>query len=192
MENTRPVWNSKCHIFQILQPFRKCGHWLSYCFLQEKGDFQTVHTKETHVFWHQIFQTLWHNWIHVWHESILGKGQTAYSTARDSNPCDSDRTDKEDRRTWPQIIHGKFLFSPELFELVKKEIYCCGNVRLNRRGMPQDLAPKTSKLKRGDIRIRTKAALTAILRWDMRDIRTLMNIHAAPAEGNFCNEGEKP
>ena len=25
-------------------------------------------------------------------------------------PCDSDRTDEEDRRTWAQIIHGQFLF----------------------------------------------------------------------------------
>ena len=32
------------------------------------------------------------------------------STARDSNPCDSDRTDEEDRRTWSQIIHGQFYF----------------------------------------------------------------------------------
>jgi hypothetical protein len=32
------------------------------------------------------------------------------------------------------------LFScPELFDdLIKKEINCCGNVRLNRKGMPQD------------------------------------------------------
>ena len=42
----RPVCSSKCHIFQILQPFWKSGYWWSYCFLQGKGDFQTVHTKE--------------------------------------------------------------------------------------------------------------------------------------------------
>jgi len=28
------------------------------------------------------------------------------STAHNSNPCDIDRTDEEDRRTWVQIIHG--------------------------------------------------------------------------------------
>ena len=58
------------------------------------------------------FQTLWLDWVHLWQESIPWEGQTAHSTARDSNPCDSDRTDKEDRRTWPQIIHGQFLFFP--------------------------------------------------------------------------------
>jgi len=57
--------------------------------------------------------------------------------------------------------------------------------------MPQDLAPKTSKLKRGDICVRTRADLTAILWQDMRDTVMLMNIHNAPVEGNFCNEGRK-
>jgi hypothetical protein len=56
--------------------------------------------------------------------------------------------------------------------------------------MPQDLKPKT-KLKRGDIRVRTRADLTAILWRDKRDVRVLSNIHNAPAEGNFCNERGK-
>jgi len=47
------------------------------------------------------------------------------------------------------------------------------------------------KLKRGDIRLRTRADLTAILWQDKRDVRMLTNIHNAPAEGNFCNEGGK-
>jgi len=55
--------------------------------------------------------------------------------------------------------------------------------------MPQDLRPKTTKLKRGDICVRTRANLTAILWWDKRDVCMLTNIHNAPAEGNFCNEG---
>jgi len=82
--------------------------------------------------------------------------------------------------------------SPELFDdLAKKQIYCCGTVRPNRRGMPQDLVPKTLKLKRVHIRVRTSADLTVILWWDKRDICLLMNIHNAPAEGNFYNEGGK-
>jgi len=37
-------------------------------------------------------------------------------------------------------------FSPELFDdLVNKQIYCCGTVRPNKRGMPQDLRPKTKQ-----------------------------------------------
>ena len=53
--------------------------------------------------------------------------------------------------------------------------------------MPQYLGPKTTKLKSGDIHIRTRAVL-----WrDKSDVWVLTNIHIAPAEGNFCNEGEK-
>jgi len=44
-------------------------------------------------------------------------GRDSRRTAQhDSKPCDSDRTDKEDRRTLPQIIHGQFSSSPELFD----------------------------------------------------------------------------
>ena len=188
---TRPIWNSKYHIFQILQPFQKSGYWWSYCFLQREGDFHTVHNEEMEVFQHKNLQTLWTDWINVWHEIIPGEGQTAQSTALDSNSCDSDSTDEADR-TWPQIIHGQFLSSPELFDdLTKKQIYCCGSVRPNRRGMPQDLALKTTKLKRGDIYIRTRADFMAILWQDKRDICVLMNIHHAPVKGNFFNMGWK-
>jgi len=81
--------------------------------------------------------------------------------------------------------------SPELFDdLVKKQIYCCGTFRPNRRGMPQDLRRKKTKLKRGDIRVRTRAYLMAILWWD-NNICMLTNICNAPAESNFCNERGK-
>jgi len=90
-----------------------------------------------------------------------------------------------------KLYMDNFFSSPELFDdLAKKQIYSCGTVRPNRRGMQQDLAPKTSKLKRGDIRLRTRADLTAVPWWDKRDVCMLINIHNAPAEGNFCNEGE--
>ena len=58
--------------------------------------------------------------------------------------------------------------------------------------MPQDLAMKTIKMKRGDIHVRTRADLTAILWQERGDICMLMNIHGVPAEGNCCNEGGKP
>jgi hypothetical protein len=85
-----------------------------------------------------------------------------------------------------KLYMDNFFSSPELFEdLATKQIYCCGTVRPNRGGIPQDLAPKTMKLKRGDIRVRTGADLTAILWRDKRDI-CMLNIYDAPAEGNFC------
>jgi len=50
--------------------------------------------------------------------------------------------------------------------------------------------PKTEddKTEKGDIRVRTRADLMAILWRDKRDQCMLTNIHNAPAEGNFCNE----
>jgi len=91
-----------------------------------------------------------------------------------------------------KLYIDNFFSSPELFDvLAKKQFYCCGTVRRNRGGMPQELAPKTSKLKRGDIRIRTRADLTAVLWRDKRDICMLTNIHGVPAEGNFSSERGK-
>ena len=49
-----------------------------------------------------------------------------------------------------KLYMDNFFSYPELFEdLVKKQIYCCGNVRLNRKGMSQDLRPKTNKSEKG-------------------------------------------
>jgi len=91
-----------------------------------------------------------------------------------------------------KLYMDSFFSSPEFFDdLVKKQIYCCGTVRPNRKGMPQDLRPKTTKLKRGDICVRTRADLMAILWRNKRDICMLTNIHSAPADGNFYSEGGK-
>ena len=91
-----------------------------------------------------------------------------------------------------KLYMDNFISSPELFDdLVKKQIYCHGTVRPNRKGMPQDLKPKTTKMKRGDIRVGTSADLTAILWQDKRDVCMMTNIHTAPGEGNFCNERGK-
>jgi hypothetical protein len=91
-----------------------------------------------------------------------------------------------------RLYMDSFFSSPSLFDvLAKKQVYCCGTVRPNGRGMPQDLAPKASRLKRGDIRIRTRADLMTIPWWDKRDICMLTNIHDVPAGGNFFGEGGK-
>jgi len=92
-----------------------------------------------------------------------------------------------------KLYVDNFFSFPKLFDdLANKQIYCCGTVRPNRRSMPQDLVPKTTKLKRGGICIRTSADLTAILWWDKSDICMLTNIHNAPAEGNFAMSEERP
>jgi len=57
--------------------------------------------------------------------------------------------------------------------------------------MPQDLNPKRTTLKQGDLQVRTRGDLTTILWRDKRDVRILTNIHDAPAEGNFCDTNGK-
>jgi hypothetical protein len=112
-----------------------------------------------------------------------------HGTACDSNPCDNDRTDKTEGRRH-ELYTDNFFSSPELYDdFANKQIYCCGIVRPNRSCMLQDTAPKTIKLKRGNIHIRTRADLMAILWCEKRYICMLMNIHDVPAEGNYCNEG---
>jgi len=54
--------------------------------------------------------------------------------------------------------------------------------------MPKDLKPKTLRLKRGDIRVRTRGDLTAVAWKDKREVCLLTNIHDPPREGNYRNE----
>jgi hypothetical protein len=83
----------------------------------------------------------------------------------------------------------KFLSSPDLFDdLAQKKVFCYGTVRLNRKGMPKDLEPKTLRLKRCDIRATTRGDLTAVVWRDKRDVCLLTNIHDPPTEGNYRDE----
>jgi len=88
-----------------------------------------------------------------------------------------------------KLYMDNFFSSPDLYvDLIQKKIYCCGTVRLNRWGMPKDLKHKTLRLKRGDIRVRTRGELTAVVWRDKRDIGTLTNIHDPPSKDNFRDE----
>ena len=88
-----------------------------------------------------------------------------------------------------KLYMNNFFSSPDLYDdLAQKKIFCCGTVRLHRKGMPKDLKPKTLRLKRGDIRVRTRGDLTALVWKDKRDMCLLTNIHNPPREGNYCDE----
>jgi len=72
-----------------------------------------------------------------------------------------------------------FFPSPDLYDdLAQKKIFCCGTVRLHRKGMPKDLKPKALRLKHGDIRVTIGGDLTAV-------VCLLTNIHDLPREGNY-------
>ena len=88
-----------------------------------------------------------------------------------------------------KLYMDSFFSSPDLFDdLAQKKIYCCGTVRLHRKGMPRDLKHKTLRLKRGDIRVRTRGDLTAVVWKDKRDVCFLTNMHDPPREGNYRDE----
>jgi len=57
--------------------------------------------------------------------------------------------------------------------------------------MPHDFGPKQLKLKRGDVRVRTRGGLTALVWKDRRDYM-LTNMDPPPAEGNFCDNSNCP
>jgi len=51
-----------------------------------------------------------------------------------------------------KLYMDNFFPSPDLYDdLAQKKIFCCGKVRLHRKGMPKDLKPKTLRMKCGDI-----------------------------------------
>jgi hypothetical protein len=59
---------------------------------------------------------------------------------------------------------GNFFSSPRLFDdLNRRKINSCGTVQPDRKDMPPDFGPKKLKLKRGDVRIRTRGNLTALV-----------------------------
>jgi hypothetical protein len=88
-----------------------------------------------------------------------------------------------------KLYMGSFFSSPDLYDdLAQKRNLFCGTVRAHRKNIPKDLRPKTMRVKRGDIRVRTRGDLTAVVWKDKRDVLLLTNIHSLPREGNYCDE----
>ena len=58
--------------------------------------------------------------------------------------------------------------------------------------MPRDFGPKQLKLKRGDVRVRTRGGLTALIWKDRREVYMLTNMDPPPAEGNFFDYSNRP
>ena len=63
-----------------------------------------------------------------------------------------------------KIFKDNLFSSPRLFAgLERCKINSCGIVRPNRKDMLRDFRPKQLTLKRGDVRVRTKEGLTALV-----------------------------
>ncbi|PNF34414.1 hypothetical protein B7P43_G13948 [Cryptotermes secundus] len=88
-----------------------------------------------------------------------------------------------------KLYMDSYFSSPALYDdLLEHRINLCGTVRNDRRGMPQEIRPKSLKLKKGDIVTRVKGNLS-VVRWkDKRDVYVLTNMHPPPLDGNFRDE----
>jgi len=80
-----------------------------------------------------------------------------------------------------KIFMDSFFSPPRLFDdLDICKINSCGTVRPNRRDMPSDFGPKQLKLKRGDVKLRTRGGLTTLIlsscgaKYTYRDFRLLL------------------
>jgi len=92
-----------------------------------------------------------------------------------------------------KIFMDKFFSSPTLFDdLETRKINSCGTVRANTKDLPPDFGPKNLKLKRGDIRVRTRGSLTALVWKDRQEVYMLSNMDQPPAEGNLCDNRNHP
>ena len=125
-----------------------------HSYVWKNSDFQTIHSQEAHMLWCRTIQIMWHDWIHLRHESIPGEWYRVHGSASDSNPCHTDNWQWGDHKFF--VIHWTFQW------LDKEKINCCETVTLNRMGMPEDLRWKTVKLRQDDIWVRTTGDVTAI------------------------------
>ena len=58
--------------------------------------------------------------------------------------------------------------------------------------MPHDSGPKQLELKRGDVRVRTRGDLTALVWKDRREVYMLTNMDPPPGEETFCEDSNHP
>jgi len=92
-----------------------------------------------------------------------------------------------------KIFIDDFFSSPRLFDdLDRCKINSCGAVQPNRKDMPCDFGPKQLKLKRGDLRVRIRGGLMALVWKDGREVYMLTKMEPPPAEGNFCDDSKRP
>jgi len=92
-----------------------------------------------------------------------------------------------------KLFMDNFSSSPRLFDdLDGHKINSCETVRPNRKDMPRDFGPEQLKLKRGDLRVKTRGGLTALVWKDRQEVYMLTDMGPPPAEGNFCDNSNHP
>ena len=69
-----------------------------------------------------------------------------------------------------------------LIDLLKKDIFCTGTLRINRKGFPKALIPPNTSMPQGSYRFATTNKLTAVWWKDRRDVYALSTLHKKAVE----------
>jgi len=86
-----------------------------------------------------------------------------------------------------------FFSSPRLFDdLDGHKINSRGTARTNRKDMPRDFGQKKLKLKRGDVRVKTRGGLTALVWKDRREVYMLTNMDPPQQKEIFVPTANAP
>ena len=75
-----------------------------------------------------------------------------------------------------------FSFPRLSVDLERHKINSCGTLQPNRKDRPHDFGPKQMKLKRGDVRVKNRRGLTALVWKDRREVYMLTNMDPPSAE----------
>ena len=88
-----------------------------------------------------------------------------------------------------KIFMDNFFSSARSFyDLDRRKMHSCGTIQPNRKDISHDFVPKQLKLKRGDVRVKTREGLTTLVWKDRREVYMLTIMNPPPAKGNFCDE----
>ena len=91
-----------------------------------------------------------------------------------------------------KIFMDDFFSSPRPFDdLDRRNINSCGTVQPYRKDIPCDFGPKQMKLKRGDLRVRTRQGLSTLVWNDRWEVYMVTNMDPQPAQGNFCDDSNR-
>ena len=88
-----------------------------------------------------------------------------------------------------KLLMDNYITSLALFDyLFQHKINACETVHHDRRGMPQDIGPKSLKMRKGDIVTHVRGNLRSVSWRDSCDVYILTDIHTLPVEDNFTDK----
>ena len=177
-KNYDPLWKLRTVFDKLNNAYAKFYNPLEHVTVDEvtniqgQGYIQAVHSKEKKKLQNQNLQT--YDESGYTYDNMIAKHATdRHLTCRIEG-------------LGHKIFMDNFRSSPRLFDDSDGcKINSCRTVQPNRKDIPHDFEPKRLKLRRGDIRVRNRGVLTALVWKDRREVYMLTKMDPPPAEGNF-------